>query len=39
MGTSGQRYKLWWSGNDAGSGGYEILVKEEISKNVAEVRK
>ena len=29
VGTSGRRYKLWWSGNDAG-----ILVKEEISGNV-----
>ena len=27
VGTSGRRYKLWWSGNDAGSGGVGILVK------------
>ena len=31
VGTSGQRYKLWWSGNDEGFG---ILVKEKISGNV-----
>ena len=39
MGTSGQRYKLSWSGNDAGFGGVGILVKEEISGNVVEVRR
>ena len=37
--TSGRRYKLWWSGNDAGFGGFRILVKEEISGNVVEVRR
>ena len=36
VGTSGQKYKLWWSGNDAGFGGVGILVKEEISGNVVE---
>ena len=30
VGTLGRRYKLWWSGNDAGFGGVGILVKEEI---------
>ena len=39
MGTLGRRYKLWWSGNDAGFGGVGILVKEEISGNVVEVRR
>ena len=39
MGTLGQMYKLWWSGNDAGFGGVGILVKEEISGNVVEVRR
>ena len=39
MGTSGRRYKLWWSGNNAGFGGVGILVKEEISGNVVEVRR
>ena len=37
--TSGSRYKLWWSGNDAGIGGVGILMKEEISGNVVEVRR
>ena len=39
VGTLGQRYKLWWSGNDAGFGGVGILVKEEISGNAVEVRR
>ena len=34
-----QRYKLWRSGNDAGFGGVGILVKEEISGNVVEIRR
>ena len=37
VGASGQRYKLWWSVNDARFGGVGILVKEEISGNVVEV--
>ena len=36
VGTLGRRYKLWWSGKDAGFGGVEILVKEEIFGNVEE---
>ena len=39
VGTLGQRYNLWWSGNDAGFGEVGILVKEEISGNVVEVRR
>ena len=39
VGTLGRRYKLWWLGNDAGFGGVGILVKEEISGNVVEVRR
>ena len=39
MGTSEQRHQLWWSGNDAGLVGVGILVKEEISGNVVEVRR
>ena len=39
VGTLGRRYKLWWSGNDAGFGRVGILVKEEISGNVVEVRR
>ena len=35
----GQRYKLWWSKNDAGFARVRILVKEEISGNVVEVRR
>ena len=38
-GYFGTKYKLWWSGNDAGFGGVGILVKEEISGNVVEVRR
>ena len=38
-GTSGRRYKLWWSENDAGLGGVGILVKEKISGNVLEIRR
>ena len=37
--TSGRRYKLWWSGNDVGFGGVGILVKEEISGNIVEVKR
>ena len=29
VGTLGQRYKLWCSGNDAGSGRVGILVKKK----------
>ena len=39
VGTSGQSYKLWLSGNDAGCRGVGILVKEEISGNFAKVRR
>ena len=39
VGTSGRRYKLWLSGNDAGFGGIGILVKEKISGNIVEVRR
>ena len=39
VGSSEQRYKLWWSGNDAGSGGVGILVKEKISGHVVKVRR
>ena len=35
MGTQGRRDKLWWPGNDAGSGGVEIFSKE-TSGNVVE---
>ena len=39
VGTQERRYKLWWSRYDARFGRVGILVKEEISRNVEEVRK
>ena len=39
VGTSGRRYKLWWSGDDIRFVGVGILVKEEISGNVLEIRR
>ena len=39
VGTSTRRYKLWWSGNDAGFGGVGILVKGEIFGNVVKVER
>ena len=39
VGTSGQRYKLRMSKNDARSGRNAILAKEEITGNVVKVRK
>ena len=39
LGSEGRRFKLWWSGNEMGSGGVGILVKEEISGSVVEVRR
>ena len=39
VGTLERRHKLRWSGNDAGFGEVGILVKEEISRNVVEVRR
>ena len=30
MGVRDRRYKLWWSGNSDGTGGMEVLVKEEL---------
>ena len=39
MGTLRQRYKLWWSRNNAESGGLGILVKEKTSGNVVEVKR
>ena len=39
VGCRGMRYKLWWSGNNDGIGGVGILVKEELSEKVVEVRR
>ena len=34
MGVKGRRYKLWWSGNEDGTGGVGVLVKEELCEKV-----
>ena len=39
VGTSRRRYKPWWLANNAGFGGVGVLVKKEISKNVAKVKR
>ena len=39
LGVKGRRYKLWWFGNDDKVGGVGVLVKEELCKNVVEVRR
>ena len=39
VGTLKRRYKLWWSGNDAGFRRAGILVKKEISGNVVKLRR
>jgi len=39
IGVKQRRYKLWWSGNDSGTGGVGILVKEELCKKVVKVRR
>ena len=39
MGVKGRRYKLWWIGNSDGMGGVGVQVKEELCKNVVEVRR
>ena len=39
MGVKGRRYKSWWSGNSAGTGGVGVLVKEELCEKVVEVRR
>ena len=38
VGCRGRRFKLWWYGNNDGIG-VGILVKEELSKKVVEVRR
>ena len=39
VGTLGQRYKLWRSGNDAGFGGVGILVRGNIWKRCGNYKK
>ena len=37
--VNGRRYKLWWPGNSDGMGGVGVLMKEELSEKVVEVRR
>ena len=39
LGKYGRRHKLWWSGKGDEVGGVVAMVKEELSKNVVEVRR
>ena len=38
MGVKGRRYKLWWSGNNDGTEGVGVLVKEELCEKIVEVQ-
>ena len=37
MRVKGRRYKFWWSGNNEGTGGVRIMLKEELCEKVSEV--
>ena len=39
VGCRDRRYKLWWSGNNHGTEGVTILLKEELCEKVVEVRR
>ena len=39
VGNQEQRFELWWSGNDVGSVGVEILVAKETSGSMKVRRK
>ena len=39
LGMVGRRYKLWWSGKGDGVGIVGVMVKEELSEKVVEVRR
>ena len=39
VGSSGRRFKLWWSGNEDKIGGVGILVKEDLCMNVVAIYK
>ena len=39
MGMKGRRYKLWWFGNNDGTGGVGVLVKEELCEKAVEVQR
>ena len=37
LGLQGTRYKLWWSGNQEGHGGVDVLVKKELYDKVVKL--
>ena len=39
VGSSGRRFKLWWSGNEDKIGGVGILVREDLCMNVVEINR
>ena len=39
LGMKGRRYKLWWSGKGDGVGGVGIMIKEELCKELVEVKR
>ena len=39
VGSSGKRFKLWWSGNEDKIGGVGILVREDLCMNVMEINR
>ena len=39
VGSSGRRFKLWWSGNEDKIGGIGILVREDLCMNVVEINR
>ncbi len=39
VGAVGRRYKLWWKGDDGGTGGVGVMVKEELAEKVLEVKR
>ena len=39
VGSSGRRFKLWWSDNEDKIGGVGILVREDLCMNVVEINR
>lgn len=39
LGVKERRYKLWWSGNNVGTGGVGIFLTEELCEKVVEIRR
>ena len=39
VGSSGRRFKLWWSGNEDKIGGVGILVREDLCMNFVEINR